>query len=277
MHYLTDILGASASSGTVASFFKSLTLGKLVPAVLTLVIGLVVIRLAMKLFEKTLERSKLEKAAYGMLRGGMRILLYAILVLVVVSGLGVDVTSLVAILSVVSLALSLAVQGALTNLVGGITLLSTHPFKSGDYVDIGGQSGTVHEVGLAYTKLMTPDNKIISIPNSIASTAEITNYSTAKNRRVDITVSASYTSSTEAVKKALFRAANVPQTLFTPEPFVGIQTYGDSAITYVLRVWTAAEDYWDAYFAINENIRKEFDEAGVIMTYPHLNVHLDKA
>lgn len=277
MHYLTDILGASASSGAVANFFKSLTLGKLVPAVLTLVIGLVVIRLAMKLFEKSLERSKLEKAAYGMLRGGMRILLYAILVLVIVSGLGVDVTSLVAILSVISLAISLAVQGALTNLVGGITLLSTHPFKSGDYVDIGGQSGTVHEVGLAYTKLMTPDNKIISIPNSIASTAEITNYSTAKNRRVDITINVAYGNDIETVKKALFRAANVPQTLFTPEPFVGVQSYGESTVTYVVRVWTASDDYWTAYFAINENIPREFAEAGVTMTYPHLNVHLDKA
>lgn len=274
MLFLTD---TAKTANAVTSFFRSLTLGKLIPAIITLAAGLLIIRLAMKLFEKSLERSKLEKAAYGMLRGGMRILLYTILILVVVSGLGVDVTSLVAILSVVSLAISLAVQGALTNLVGGITLLSTHPFKSGDYVDIGGQSGTVSEVGLAYTKLTTPDNKVISIPNSIASTAEITNYSTAPNRRVDITISAAYSSSTEDVKQALLTAANIPQTLFTPEPFVSIQSYGDSAITYILRVWTLAEDYWDAYYTINENIRKEFSAAGVVMTYPHLNIHLDKA
>lgn len=277
MRFLTDTANAADTVSSVTNFFQSLTLGKLIPAIITLAVGLLIIRLATKIFDKSLERSKLEKAAYGMLRGGMRILLYTILILVVVSGLGVDVTSLVAILSVVSLAISLAVQGALTNLVGGITLLSTRPFKSGDYVDIGDQSGTVHEVGLAYTKLMTPDNKIISIPNSIASTAEIINYSTAKNRRVDITVSAAYSNAIDDVKKALFRAANVPQTLFTPEPFVGVQSYGDSAITYVLRVWTAAEDYWDVYYSINENIHKEFADAGIAMTYPHLNVHLDKA
>ncbi len=273
MQILTST-GISAES--LKGFFASINLDKVLPSLLLLVVGLAVIRLIMSLFDKALRRSSLEPAAFGMVRSIMRGILYLILILVIVSGLGVDVTSLVAVLSVVSLAISLAVQGALTNIVGGFTLLATHPFKSGDYVDIGVQSGTVYEVGLAYTKLKTPDNKIVSIPNGTAAAAEIINYSTAENRRVDITVSASYEADTEEVKAALLRAANISTTLFTPAPFAGLQTYGDSSIVYVLKVWTAAENYWDAYYTINENIRREFAAAGIEMTFPHLNVHLDK-
>lgn len=272
MRFLTE----TAGSGSIMDILKNLTWQTLLPSLLTLVIGFVIIKLVMRLFDKALQRTKLEKAAYSMIRGGFRILLYLILVLIVVSNLGVDVTSLVAILSVVSLAISLAVQGALTNLVGGISLLTTHPFRSGDYVDIGSLSGTVKEVGLSYTVLETPDMKLVHIPNGTAASSQIVNYSTAENRRVDLTVSVSYDCSAEEVRKALLNAANVPQALFTPEPFVGVQTYGDSAITYVLRFWVASENYWDAYFLANENIRTEFDKVGISMTYPHLNVHLDK-
>lgn len=272
--FILTSTGIDAES--IKNFFTSININKLLPSLLLLVVGFVVVRLIMMLFDKALRRSKLEPAAFGMIRSIMQGLLYLILILVVVSGLGVDVTSLVAVLSIVSLAISLAVQGALGNIVGGFTLLSTKPFKSGDYVEIGSMSGTVYEVGLVYTKLMTPDNKIVSIPNGTAAAAEIVNYSTAENRRVDITVSASYESDIEEVKAALLRAANLPTTLFTPAPFAGLQNYGESAIVYVLRVWTPAEHYWDTYYTINENIHKEFDAAGIRMTFPHLNVHLEQ-
>lgn len=272
--FILTSTGIDAES--IKNFFTSINIDKLLPSLLLLVVGFVVVRLIMMLFDKALRRSKLEPAAFGMIRSIMRGLLYLILILVVVSGLGVDVTSLVAVLSIVSLAISLAVQGALGNIVGGFTLLSTKPFKSGNYVEIGSMSGTVYEVGLVYTKLMTPDNKIVSIPNGTAAAAEIVNYSTAENRRVDITVSASYESDIEEVKAALLRAANLPTTLFTPAPFAGLQNYGESAIVYVLKVWTPAEHYWDTYYTINENIHKEFDAAGIEMTFPHLNVHLEQ-
>lgn len=275
MHILTMKPDAEAAN-EAKKFLSSLTWEKVLPAIIILVVGFLVIRLLMFLFNKALERSKLERAAHGMLRCGMRILLNTILILTAISSLGVNVSGLVAVVGVVSLALSLAVQGALSNVVGGITLLSTHPFKSGDYVEIGSLSGTVQEVNMAYTQLQTPDNKTIYIPNSTAASAQITNYSAQESRRVDITVSASYDSPTEDVRKALLEAANIPETLFTPEPFVGIQSYGDSAITYILRVWTSADAYWNVYYTINENIRKEFNAAGVEMCYPHLNVHLDK-
>lgn len=273
MHLLT---ATTPDLSGLSEFFRSLTLGKLIPTLLILAVGIVVIRLLMKLFDRALQRTKLEPASFGMIKSIMRAVLYFILILIAVSGLGVDVTSLIAVLSIVSLALSLAVQGALSNVVGGFTLLSTHPFKAGDYVEIGSRSGVVHEVGLVYTKLTTLDNKIISIPNSIASGAEIVNYSTAENRRVDIQVSAAYSAPTEDVKAALLRAANVPTALFTPEPFAGLESYGESAINYVVRVWTPSDTYWDTFFQVTENIREEFAQAGITMTFPHLNVHLEQ-
>lgn len=275
MHlFLTD--AASVDVAGLKNFFQSLTLEKILPTLAVFVAGVVIVKLMLRLFEKLLSRSKLERAAYGMIRATMKVLLYFILILVVASQLGIDVSSLIAVLSVISLAITLAVQGTLTNVVGGISLLTTHPFKAGDYVDIGAESGTVQEVGLAYTTLLTVDNKTVHIPNGVASSARIVNYSTAATRRVDLKVSASYDCATEDVKAALLQAANVPTALFTPAPFAAVDSYGDSAITYVLRTWTNTEDYWTTYFAINENIRAEFDKAGIAMTYPHLNVHLDK-
>lgn len=260
----------------VKGFFDSLTLEKVIPPLVLLLVGLVAVRLLLRLFDRALERSRLERAAYAMLRSVMKVLLYFILLLLVAAQLGVDVSSLIAILSVISLALSLAVQGALTNVVGGFTLLTTRPFKAGDFVELEDQSGTVLEVSVTYTKLQTPDNKIVSIPNSTAASARITNFSAAGTRRVDLTVSASYDSPVESVKAALLRAANSPTSLFTPEPFVGVKEYGDSAITYVLQVWSSASDYWTTYFAVNEAISREFAQDGIEMTYPHLNVHLDR-
>ena len=189
----------------------------------------------------------------------------------------IDVTGVVALASVASLALSLALQDALSNVIGGFTLLTNHPFRSGDYVEIAGQSGTVQTIDITYTKLTTPDNKTISIPNSAVVASQIVNYSTSGTRRVDINVSASYNAPIATVKAALLRAADIDAVLHTPDvPFAAVLGYGDSAINYTLRFWTTAADYWNAYFTINENIKREFDAAGVEMTYPHPNVHLDR-
>ena len=177
---LTEVLPeALPDAQAVKGFFDSLTWQKVIPPLVLLLVGLVAVRLLLRLFDRALERSRLERAAYAMLRSVMKVLLYFILLLLVAAQLGVDVSSLVAILSVISLALSLAVQGALTNVVGGVTLLTTRPFKAGDFVELGDQSGTVLEVSVTYTKLQTPDNKIVSIPNSTAAAARITNFSAA--------------------------------------------------------------------------------------------------
>lgn len=258
----------------IKSFFASLTLEKLTPALIIFVVGYFVIKALTKLFDRVLARSKIEKTIHGFLRSAFKILLNAILVLIIASSLGIDVTSLVALLSVASLAVSLAVQGALSNVAGGIAILTTHPFRVGDWVEIAGVSGTVHEIGMSYTTLLTADQKEIFVPNSEISSSKIINYTMAGSRRVDFTFTASYDDAVEDVKIALLKAAMLPMVQTEPAPFVAVNKYGDSAIEYVLRVWTSSADYWDAYFGITERVKICFDEAGITMTYPHLNVHL---
>lgn len=245
-------------------------------AVILAVIGILICRVIMKIVHKALERSKLEKAAHSLIRTLVRTVIYVLLALMVASSLGVDVTGIVALASVASLAVSLALQNMLSNVIGGFTLLYTHPFGSGDYVEIAGQSGTVQEVGIAYTKLVTPDNKLVSIPNSAVVAAEIVNYTVTGTRRVEVTISTSYDMPVEKVEAALREAAGVEGVMAEPAPFISVTNYGDSAISYVIRVWTATADYWDVHFAITHRIKEVFDTQGIEMTYPHLNVHLDK-
>ena len=258
-------------------FIKNLTLESLLPAALMLVVGILVIRLILRLEKKSLAKSKLEKAARSLIHSLLKVVLFVLLGLMVASKLGIDVTGVVALASVASLALSLSLQDALANVIGGFTLLSNHPFRSGDYVEIAGQGGTVQTIDITYTKLTTGDNKTISIPNSAVVSSQIVNYSTSGTRRVDINVSASYAAPIATVKAALLEAAKLDTVLDTPAaPFAAVLSYGESAINYTLRVWVPAAEYWNAFFTINENIKAEFDKAGVEMTYPHLNVHVDK-
>jgi len=151
------------------------TLTDILPALLLVVIGIVVIVIIKKIVNSILVKSKLEKAAHSLIKSVISVILYLLLGLIVASKLGIDVTGVVALASVLTLAISLSVQNMLTNLIGGFTLLSTKPFVSGDFVEIAGQSGTVKEIGLTYTKLLTPDNKEVSIPNSAVVAAQIVN------------------------------------------------------------------------------------------------------
>ena len=258
-------------------FLANLTLAALLPAVILLVIGILAIRAILKLVDKSLSRTKLEKAATSLIRSLLKVVLYVLLGLMVASKLGIDVTGIVALASVASLALSLSLQDALSNIIGGFMLLSNHPFHSGDYVEIAGQGGVVQTIDITYTKLTTGDNKTISIPNSAVVSSQIVNYSTSGTRRVDINVSASYDAPIETVKAALLEAAKLDTVLDTPAaPFAAVLSYGDSAINYTLRVWTTSDEYWNTFFTINERVKEAFDKAGVEMTYPHLNVHIDK-
>lgn len=264
---MLDILFQFLESG----FFK-----KLSAAVVILVIGVLIIRVLMKLIEASLNKSRLEKAAYSLIISLSKAAMYILLFLIAASTLGIDVSSIVALASVLTLALSLALQNMVSNVIGGFTLLYTHPFHSGDFVEIAAQSGTVREINMTYTVLETFDKRVVSIPNSAVVAAQIVNYSSADSRRVEIDVSASYDSPTQKVLDALVQAGTVDNALLEPAPAAVITGYGDSAINYNLRVWVKPEDYWDVYFLVMQRVKEIFDQQGIEMTYPHLNVHLDK-
>lgn len=259
----------------LASWFSA-SVEKIVPALLILVVGLLIIRIVMTIVKKLLDKTKLEKAAHGLIKSVARVVMYVLLGLIVADSLGVDVTSIVALASVLTLAVSLSVQNALTNVIGGFTLVYTHPFKSGDFVEVAGKSGTVQEISMTYTKLATPDNKIISIPNSSVVSGDIINYTVAGVRRVDVAVRAVYSESSQKVIDALIQAGTADKVLLDPAPMAVIAGYGDSVIEYSLRVWTKSEDYWDVFFAVNQNVKSIFDAQGIKMAYPHMHVYMEK-
>ena len=260
----------------LTSLSGSLFFKKLMGTVLVLVIGVLVIRVIMRLITAALEKSHLEKAAHSLILSLARAAMYVLLFLIAASQMGIDVSSIVALASVLTLALSLALQNMVSNLIGGFVILYTHPFHSGDYVEIAGQGGTVKEISMTYTVLATPDKRIISIPNSAVAAAQVVNYSSADSRRVELTVTASYDAPTQKVLDALVLAGTVDNALLNPAPSAVIVSYDDSAIRYSLRIWVKPGDYWDVYFQVNQRIKDVFDQQGIEMTYPHLNVHLDK-
>lgn len=244
------------------------------PAVIMAVVGIFAIMLIMKLLEATLKKTKLDPQLIRLVLGIIKPVLYLVLGLIIASRLGIDVTSVVALASVLTLAVSLSLQNALSNIFGGFTLLYTKPFTANDFVEIAGQSGTVKEVGLAYTKLITADNKLISIPNASVVSAEIVNYTVLGTRRVDVKISVSYDAKPEDVIAALLAAGEMPLVLADPAPFATVVEYGESSIVYTLRLWTETANYWDVNFHVLNNVKAIFAERGIEMTYPHINVHM---
>lgn len=250
---------------------------KLLYTVLIFLACLVVIKVIMSLLERTIKRVNIERSLHTFIKSVVRILLWFIAVVIVLGYIGVPVTSLVAVLSVAGLAVSLAIQGTLSNLAGGIMILVSKPFKVGEYIEAGGVEGTVADIGLVYTRMKTFDNKLIFVPNGQISGEKITNYTSQETRRVDLKFNTSYEASIELVKSTIQTVIGLhPKALFTPEPFVRVSGYKDSSIEYTVRVWCATADYWDVYNDLMEQVKAAFDEQGIEMTYNHLNVHLDR-
>ena len=248
----------------------------LLGALLLLLCGWFFIRLVVRLLKKLLGRTKMEQPLVSLAISVLRTVMLILLFLMTASRLGIDVTGVIALASVLTLAISLSLQTALSNLIGGFTLLNTKPFRIDDYVEIGSQAGTVKQIGLTYTRLLTPDGKTISMPNSVVVAADVVNYTLEGIRRVDISVDVSYNTDTDAVLDALLEAARVEEILPDRTPYVALAEYKDSTIGYILQVWTTADRYWVVKHTIHRNIREVFKSRGVEMTYPHLNIHLEK-
>ena len=247
---------------------------KFCTALIILVVGILAIRILGNILKKALEKSRLEKAAHVLITSLAQTALYILLGLTVASTLGIDVTSIVALASVLTQALSLALQNMVANIIGGFTILYTQPFHSGDYVEIAGQAGTVREINMTYTQMTTPDNKVISIPNSAVVAAQIVNYSAEETRRVDVAVSVGQDVAPQKVIDALVLAGTVDNALLDPAPAAVVSGYVDSTINYSLRIWVKTDDYWDVFFLVNQRVKQIFDEQGIAMARPHMNVHI---
>lgn len=253
----------------------SISLMDVISAVLVFLVCLVVITIILRIVDHIQARSKLDSTINSFIRSGIKVALWIIAIIIIADKLGIETSSLVALVGVAGLALSLSIQGLLSNLFSGITTLTTKPFVAGDFVEFGGVSGTVSKVELFYTTIVSGDNKLIYVPNSQVASAKIANFTRETNRRVDLTFSVSYQAPTEDVKAALLYAAEADaRVLKNPAPFVGLQAYKQSSIEYALRVWAKTEDCGDIQFALNESVRAIFKERGIEMSYDHLNVHI---
>ncbi len=261
----------------LSAMLADVSLHRILPALGTFAVGLLIAKAILVLLKRSLARTRFERSAASLIRSVLKVLLYAMVVLASLAQLGVDISGIVALASVASLALSLALQDGLANIIGGFVLLSTHPFKSGDYVEIAGLAGSVQTIDITYTKLTTIDNKTVFIPNSAVVSSQIINYSVSGSRRIDIPIRVGYDADPAAVKAALLAAADVPTVLTEPiAPLAAIRSYGESNIEYVLQVWTGSGDYWPTTFAVNERIREELQKAGIPLTYPRVRVHLEQ-
>lgn len=251
------------------------SLGSLLSAVLLVLVCLLVVKLLLKAIDGMFAKLHVDPTLLGMMRAMAKVLLLFLVVLIVMGYLGIPVTSLVALLSVAGLAISLSIQNFLNNVTGGFQLLISHPFKVGDYVSAGDCEGTVHEIGMFYTKIMTADNKLIQLPNSTVVSANITNYTHEPLRRVSLNVTASYDSPVELVKQSLLASVGrTANTLSEPAPLARVSGYKDSCIEYIVRTWCKTEDYWDVYYDLLEEIKAGFDQDGVEMNYPYVNIRM---
>ena len=241
-----------------------------------LAVSVLLVQLAIVLVDRVLKKTKLDPSLHRLIKNLLRLLLLFAAVLVIASYAGIDVSSLVALLSVTSLAITLSVQNVLSNLAGGVMVMGTKPFKRGDYVSVDGLEGTVEEIGVVYTKLHTIDNRSVMIPNSKTASATIENFSALGKRRLGITVTAAYDSEPERVMAALRKAAARCDPLPETPVVVEIQDFGESAIAYDVALWIPASDFLGRRWALRRCIWEEFRAASVEMTYPHLNVHLDE-
>ena len=265
----------------ILNFFSELVVSvgmKLLWAILILFVGLKLTKLITKQMQKAKWVKRTDPSVAHFLINFINITLKVLIFVSAALVLGVPATSFVAILTSAGVAIGLALQGSLANLAGGIMILLFKPFREGDYIESGDVSGTVQDISIFYTTLVTPDNKVVHCPNGSLSNANVTNYSQKDMRRVDIAVNVAYDADTEQVKQLLIDTVSGHEKLLPDNPpFVRLKNCGDSSLEFTCRVWCKTADYWDVYFDLTEEIKAKLDEAGIEIPYPQMDVHIKDA
>lgn len=248
---------------------------KLIGAILVWIIGSWVIGLLTKGFVRMMDKRDTDDSLKPFLKSLVNTLFKVLLVLSVLGTMGVEMTSFIAILGAAGLAIGMALSGTLQNFAGGVIILLFKPYKVGDYINAKGQSGTVKEIQIFNTILKTPDNVTIIVPNGELSNASLTNYSLEPTRRVDWKFGAGYgddANKAEALIKSLCDADE--RILKDPEVFIALSELADNSINFVVRAWVMSEDYWNVYFDMNKKIYEAFNEKGLNIPFPQMDVHL---
>ncbi len=238
--------------------------GKIVLALLVYIVGSLIIKGVCKALQKGKLFSKLEGSVKTFTLSFVKIGLYVVLIISVIAILGVPMASVITVLASAGVAIGLALQGALSNLAGGIMIMVFKPFKQGDYIDAAGVSGSVSEVTLFYTVLVTPDRKQITVPNGTLMNANVTNYSVEELRRVDLSFSCAKSEDPARVQEILLLAVSKTDlVLQDPAPFARISGGTNESMDFAVRVWVKNADYWDVYFNLTQNVTEAFAENGI--------------
>ena len=241
-----------------------------------LIIGFVLANTARTVIAKALAKSHFDTSLVRFLARSAKIAIIVITLITALGALGISTTGLIAAISAAAAAIALALQGSLSNIAGGIFILMTRPFKTGDFIEISGSSGTVKDIQLIHTVLLTVDNKEIIMPNGVVVNSTVTNYSNSEKRRVDLVFSIGYDDDARKAEDIIYSVAMSHKfTLTDPaEPFVRESAHSSSSIDITARVWCKAEDYWTLYFDLIEKVREEFTKNGISIPYNQLDVHL---
>lgn len=262
-------------SALLSASVGKISVEEILTAAILTAVCLAVIRLLLKVIRRLLSRSKLDSRVQRYLFSGSKLALYLIAVTIVVESLGINMTSLVAILSVASLGVTLAAEDVLANVAGGLVILSAHPFAIGDYIEVSGTAGTVEDISLNYTRLITPDGLLVMLPNKTLADSQMTNYTTLGRRRITWRISASYSAPTETVKAACRAALAATENILPePAPAVYLSKYGESAIEYTIYCWAETGCYWAAHYALAEHLREAFQASGVEIPFNRMDVRL---
>ena len=252
---------------------------KVIFAIILIVVGLKLIKWLVKVVKKAMERSRLEAGVVSFLSSLIKYALYFVLILLVLAQFGVTTGSVVAVLGSAGLTLGLALQGSLANFAGGVLILLLKPFVVGDYIVSGveGKEGTVSGISIFYTKLLTIDNKVVQIPNGALSNATVTNVTQMPERMLDMVFNVSYDTNLDKVKTVLNKIVVEEHTILADRDVnIFVKELGESSINMGLRVWVKTEDYWNIKWRLTENVKKAFDENGISIPFPQLDVAIKK-
>ena len=250
---------------------------KLVAAILILIIGRYAAKGIRVLIRRALQKAKVDDTLVSFVSSLCYVGIMAFVIIAALGQIGVQTASFVAVLAAAGLAVGLALQGSLSNFAAGVLMILFKPFKVGDFIEGGGVTGVVEEIGIFTTELKSPDNKKIIVPNAKMTSDNIVNYTAKDVRRVDIVAGVSYGDDIDKVRKVLEEVlAKDDRILNDPAPTIGVLELADSSVNFAVRPWVKTTDYWDVFFATQENIKKQFDAAGISIPFPQQDVHLHK-
>jgi small conductance mechanosensitive channel len=273
------ILGMELSEiGTLISEYGIPWGIRIAMALAIFVIGRMVVAIIMRGVTRLMENRKIDPTLIGFVTSIIRWGLLLFVIIASLSQLGIDTTSLIALLGAAGLAIGLALQNSLSNFAAGVMLIVFRPFTRGDYVEAGGASGTVDSVGIFTTTLTTPDNKEVIVPNGAIMSDNITNYSARPTRRVDMVFGIAYGDDLRAARAILEEIIQADErVLADPAPMVTVGELADSSVNFLVRPWVKSGDYWDVLWETTEKVKLRFDEAGISIPFPQVEMHLSEA